>query len=515
MGTHTHTQTKEMLRAALIFGVVAVCLATPVQNTAKVVSMDDLETQALVVLQKADGPSVFKNFLPLVNHAVVYTSAILPSVKASKEHKHMSELTAGVLVQTVNAAANPNTELAEIEKYLPTGDDMMTAMIAIGNVIGGSSGFNPIEMMSNVVGKDEMAKVVEDIMKFPLRFPELTEAQLMNAEQVMLSIGLGFTDQEAALDSFMNILTTEQKDMIDNLSKEVMDKLVNSMSGPNGEPTPALIEEIKREMRVMEQRKGNTDMMPEEFKQLVRENAQKVGAEDPAPEALIAIQTSAGDDGKFSKFLPLINQAVVYTSAVLPTIKAKKEHKRMSELTEGALVQTVASAGGNPPSELAELEKYMPTAEDMLSAMVAIGNVIGGSSGFNPIQMMTNVVGKDDMAKAIDEIMKFPLRFPEPTEAQMEAAEQVALTLGLGFGSQESAINQFMGALSPEQKAMLNSLQTNVIDKVLNSMMTPNGEPTPALIEEIKREMREMQQKKGNTDMMPEEFKQLVAERHD
>jgi len=190
-------------------------------------------------------------------------------------------------------------------------------------------------------------------------------------------------------------------------------------------------------------------------------------------------------------------------------LKAKKDHKKNSELTESILVQTVADAGG---AKISDLEKNLPTSEDMLAAMIAIGNVVGGSSGYNPILMLSNIIGKSDTIKMIDEIVKFPLRFPDPTDEELAAAEQVVLSVGLGFGNQETAIENFMKTMTKEQEEMIASLEKNVIEKAMSAMMTSNGEPSQALIEEIKRQMREMQEKKGSTEMMPEEFKDLVKQ---
>jgi len=224
-------------------------------------------------------------------------------------------------------------------------------------------------------------------------------------------------------------------------------------------------------------------------------------------QALIAIKPTG--DGKFKDFLPLVNQIVVYTSTVLPVVKAKKEHKKNSELTESILVQTVADATG---TKISDLEKNLPSAEDMLTAMVAIGNVMGGSSGYNPILMLTNLLGKNETVQMIDELVKFPLRFPDPSEDQLVAAEQVILSVGLGFGNQETSINSFLATMTKEQTEMIDSLQKNVIEKAMSAMMTSEGEPSPALVEEIKRQMREMNQKKGSTDLMPDEFKDLVKQ---
>ncbi len=59
---------------------------------------------------------------------------------------------------------------------------------------------------------------------------------------------------------------------------------------------------------------------------------------------------------------------------------------------------------------------------------------------------------------------------------------------------------------------MSNCVFQNVFEAVINSMQTSDGKPSPALVEEIKSQMREMQNRKGNTDMMPQEIKDIVKE---
>jgi len=270
----------------------------------------------------------------------------------------------------------------------------------------------------------------------------------------------------------------------------------------------------KKEMRELEQKTGSTDNMPSELKDLVRQSGSSQVEDQMATiQALVAIHGS-DKPAMFDNFLPLIRQVVVYSGAVLPGLKSKKEHSHNSELTELSLVQTMTDAAGSRPSAtpVSDLEKVLPTSEDVLAAVSALGNVMGGSSGYNPIQMLSNVVGKDKLTAAIDEVMKFPLRFPDLTDEELVVAEEVALSVGLGFMNQEQAVDKFVSSLSVEQKAMLDSLQKNVFEMLINSMETPDGKPTPALVEEIKAQMREMQKRKGNTDMMPDEFKDLVKD---
>jgi len=244
-------------------------------------------------------------------------------------------------------------------------------------------------------------------------------------------------------------------------------------------------------------------MMPQELKDLVKGSGEKAEIQ-----ALLAISTNNKSNQQFKNFIPLVSQIVVYSGAILPSVQAKKMNKHNNELSQSILIQSLA--GPSSTQAQSDLEKSLPTAEDVVEAMISVGKVMGGSSGFNPVQMMTNLLGKEEMKKVVDEVMKFPVRFPDFTDEQLLSAEQVILSAGLGFTNQQSAIDQFLGILSEEQKTMIDSLEKNVIEKLMNSMTLPNGDPSPALIEEIKSEMREMQAKTGSTSMMPEELVKLV-----
>lgn len=208
-------------------------------------------------------------------------------------------------------------------------------------------------------------------------------------------------------------------------------------------------EKIKHQLEIIKMKTGSTDMKSQSVKNLVQD------------QLLLVLNNDATDPGKFKNFLPLVNQVIVYTGAVLPGIKASKQHKQVHELSEGMLVQTIAEAAGSPPtqSSLSDLEKYLPTSADMLDAMTKIGKVMGGNGGFNPIQMMTNIVSENDMKAAIDEVMHFPLRFPDLTESQLAVAEEVVLSVGLGFTNQEQAMETFLAAMNDEQRRMITSLQ--------------------------------------------------------
>jgi len=487
-------------------GAIFLCLAIavsaiPISDVNKQSSLKDEFSTVQNLISTEAHSDKFSNFMPLVKQVLVHQGIVVPSIKKY----HLKKTADTSLVQT---GKDSEPTMADLEKYLPTAHDMLDAMIAVGNVMGGSSGYNPITMVSNAVGGNkEMEKVVDDMMRFPFRFPEITENQIFAAENVLMSAGLGFVSQEQAVDQFIRVLTPEQKKLVDDFEKNVFEKLYNSMTTADGKPAPALVEEIKSQMREMEKRTGSTDRMPDELKDLLKESS-KANSASSSFEELAHIQSAAAVQSKSAELrnlMPLVKQSVIYSSVVLPSAKKFNSKKGFDMI----LMQT--DQASSEPS-LAPLEKYLATPKDSLDAMIAIGKVMGGSSGFNPIQMVTNVVGGNaEMEKIVDEIMKFPFRFPDITENQMVAAENVMMSVGLGFVPQEKAIDQFMDVLTKEQRDMVEHLEKNVFEKLLNALNTPDGEPTRALVEEIKSQMRDMEKKTGSTEQMPEELKELVS----
>jgi hypothetical protein len=468
---------------------------------------NDLQMQALLAVQtdqKISGR--FKNFLPLVNQVVVYTTAVLPALKANKEHKKTHDLSESMFVQTVAEAAGSNPT-AELEAALPSSGSLLDAMEGVGQLMAGSDGFNPVQMLVDLVGEEDLKEVLDDMMHFPLRFPDLTDKQLLTAGQMALVAGLGFGDQEAALTAFVDSLDKEQKDLINKLQKDVMDRLLGSMMLPDGSPTPRLIEEIKKEMQRMQYASGNTDAMPSDLKRLVENGA----ARDQLAEAqaLVALHETPAVEGAFKDFLPIVRQVVVVGSVVLPGIRSRKEKKHNHDITEQMLVETLADVAKAGP-EASDLEKLLPQGGDVLAALVALGNVMGGSSGYNPMGILTSVVGEDKLSRAISEIMSFPLKFPDLTDEQLVVAEEVALSAGLGFMNQEQALDKFMESLDQNQRMLINSLQHAVFENIVDSMIAEDGRPTSGLVAAIKAQMREMQARKGSTEMMPEELKNLA-----
>jgi len=378
-------------------------------------------------------------------------------------------------------------------------------MVAIGAVMGGSSGFNPIELMQNVVGKEQMTECVNDMMHFPLRFPDPTEEEVVAAEQAVLAVGIGFTDQDTALNNFLQKLSPEKQQMVQKIQTDVFDKMMGALiDEKTGEPSERMVAEIKKEMHDMEEKAGNSDGMPQEFKQLVEQKEKNVNADLLASaQALIALKPDVSK--KFDNLLPLVNQAVLYSTIALPMAKkaeAKKSSNFKASLEESALIGLASSS----------TELDLPPANTIREAMVSMGELLSNGNGYNPVVLFENVLGGEaEMDKWMDTLMKLPTRLPEPTQEEVDGAQNVLLMYGLGFESEEQAIDHFMKTLTPETRAVVEDVQNNVVDKLTNAMMNSDGTPSTALVEEIKRQMREMQNRTGNTDMMPAEIKAIVA----
>jgi hypothetical protein len=277
-----------------------------------------------------------------------------------------------------------------------------------------------------------------------------------------------------------------------------------------GQPSDKMVQEIKKEMHDMEEKTGNSDGMPPEFKMLVEEKEKSVSKDVnvnadllASAQALIALKPDVSK--KFDNLLPLVNQAVLYSTVALPMAKkaeAKKSANFKASLEESALIGLASSNN----------DLDLPPAKSIREAMVAMGELLSNGNGYNPVVMFQNVLGGEaEMDKWMDTLMKLPTRLPEPTQEEIDGAQNVLLAYGLGFESEEQAIDHFMRTLSPSTREVVEDVQNNVVDKLTNSMINSDGTPSTALVEEIKRQMREMQNRTGNSDMMPEEMKAMVA----
>merc|ERR1712023_213070 len=218
-------------------------------------------------------------------------------------------------------------------------------------------------------------------------------------------------------------------------------------------------------------------------------------------QALIALKPDV--TGQFKNFIPLVNQVVMYSTVALPMAnkaKAAGQEKVDPRIGESALLGLADAAN----------DDMLPSAKAVREAMTAIGELLSNGNGYNPVVMMTNVMGGDvEMDKWMDSLMHLPKRLPEPTKKEIEGAENVLLMYGLGFESEEEAIAQFENVLTPETRNVVQDVQKNLVEKLINAMVDEKGNPSAALVEEIKRQMREMQNRVGNTDMMPEPLKEI------
>jgi len=197
-----------------------------------------------------------------------------------------------------------------------------------------------------------------------------------------------------------------------------------------------------------------------------------------------------GKDTKFKHFLPFLSEIVTYTGAIIPTAMAKK-HKHSQEFE--ALLQTHSQAAKNGSDPF---DRTL-TSNQTVELMMGMGKKAQQLVGYNPIEFMTDLIGKDGLVQAVDVITQFGDQFPDTvTEKQVQDAEMMVLTLGVyGADSEKNvkATEEFMQELTPKQNELIQKLQHDVIEKVVNAMINADGTPTQALIDETEKQLSLME----------------------
>eukprot|EP00301_Raphidiophrys_heterophryoidea_P013251 c2061_g1_i1.p1 GENE.c2061_g1_i1~~c2061_g1_i1.p1 ORF type:complete len:277 (+),score=99.18 c2061_g1_i1:125-832(+) len=189
-------------------------------------------------------------------------------------------------------------------------------------------------------------------------------------------------------------------------------------------------------------------------------------------------------------FLPLVCEIVTYAAAIVPTALTPR-HSHSAQFD--ALLQTSSLSGHNSTTAYENLKSANSTVEEMMG----MGRQIEGLLGYNPMDMMTDLIGKDGLVEVVDNITMFSKEFPDTvSEEQVQFAEMMILTLGV-FGPDSSAnanaTEKFLGSLSHTQSDMLFKLQHNVLERLMSVMSNPDGTPSQKLIDETELQMHKLE----------------------
>jgi len=221
------------MRAAL-FAVVAVSCALAIPT-------------AQVPVQ----PPQITNFLPFVSQILTFTGAVIPSALAPKA-KHSRDFQ--MLVE-MGAKSKKENSVSPFEK-IPDAQQTLEQMEAFGKKTQALVGYNPVEMMEDLLGKDGVQDVIANVTTFANQFPDtVTEEQVQHAEMVLLTMGVYGADSTAAENStvtFMNSMSPQQTKLIFDLQHYVLERLMTVMINPDGTPTETLVHEIEKQMKALE-----------------------------------------------------------------------------------------------------------------------------------------------------------------------------------------------------------------------------------------------------------------------
>jgi hypothetical protein len=125
------------------------------------------------------------------------------------------------------------------------------------------------------------------------------------------------------------------------------------------------------------------------------------------------------------------------------------------------------------------------------SAMVGFGRVMSGFAGFNPVEIMAKLVGTDGIANITEDFVQFVSVAEDLSPTQLESAKLVMESLGLGMETQQKLIDEFVQTLSPVQLFRLQNLQQVILSKLIASMKTNDGHPSPQLVKLISETVQE------------------------
>lgn len=192
----------------------------------------------------------------------------------------------------------------------------------------------------------------------------------------------------------------------------------------------------------------------------------------------------------FKAFLPFVSQIVTYTAAVVPTAMSQK-HSHSDEFN--MLIQTHAEGAAELPFN------RIPDAEHTVAMMEELGKKASAFTGYNPIEMMQDLLGKNGMTEVVSNITMFETKFPDTvSQGQVEKAEMMLITMGV-FGpdseANKNATENFMGSLSDTQLELIHSLNQNVLDRISDVMVDPKtGQPTELMVNETDKMIRQMEE---------------------
>merc|ERR1712048_164166 len=199
-------------------------------------------------------PNDFKAFLPFVSHIITYTAAVVPTAMSPK-HSHSDEFS--LLLQT-EADGNVTSDSKLPFNRIPDAEHTAAMMEEMGRKASAFTGYNPIEMMSDLLGKDGMTEVVSNVTMFETKFPDtVTQGQVEKAEMMLITMGVFGPDSEAnknATENFMGSLSDVQLELIYSLNQNVLDRITNVIIDPTtGEPTEAMVNETEKMIHQMEE----------------------------------------------------------------------------------------------------------------------------------------------------------------------------------------------------------------------------------------------------------------------
>jgi len=145
-----------------------------------------------------------------------------------------------------------------------------------GDMLKPSLGLNPVTLMKNVVGKEGMMTVIQDVLQTSTQFPPLSKDQSTAVQQLVSAFAVTQTVPTAQIQQFLDSFNPEQQTIALKLEEKILKFLGTKFIGPDGGPTPIFLQEAEKAVSEMKNQPNHNNGIFKILQSIVSEGTKKV-----------------------------------------------------------------------------------------------------------------------------------------------------------------------------------------------------------------------------------------------
>eukprot|EP00299_Pterocystis_sp_00344_P015758 c7882_g1_i1.p1 GENE.c7882_g1_i1~~c7882_g1_i1.p1 ORF type:complete len:1211 (-),score=406.53 c7882_g1_i1:72-3704(-) len=411
-------------------------------------------------------PKAFVDLVPLVDQFLVYACAVVPTISSV----HVSDQSS--LLQSIALQIVPDMTSAPTFST----STALNIITAVGEKQMRSCAYNPIAFAIALLGHDDSVVMLANVTRCAVDFHPLANDR--SAREFADSLGQPTAAVKALLKSFTSSLSSDQHSRLITLRREVLQTITSRMSEPDGTPSTRFVKVIEAQLKEMTQ---TTPIAAP----VVAVNPLEPSIVPPNRESLhqasIALMESEGSS-PYRPFLPLLNQVLVTSTVVLPGLKASQSRVKRSTLATSAIIDSINTASG-----LSEGWSGVGNdLEGMQSALQRLGEVISRGHVFNAFDLMAKSIPQTAVNNVIALLLNASAGFSDfENDQQLQAAQQVAMSIGTGLVAQEKAILTFLESLPRAEQDRVTDFQKLLMTVVMAHLMTDSLAPSDTFVAQL------------------------------